>query len=76
MPPLFPAPRLPFQAKLKVGAVDDPLEHEADRIADQVMRMPELEGELPQEDPVSISYYPAERQRRCLTGPPDEVGLR
>jgi hypothetical protein len=30
----------PIQAKLKVGAVDDPLEHEADRVADQVMRMP------------------------------------
>jgi hypothetical protein len=37
------AQRLPgyIQAKLKVGAVDDPLEHEADRVADQVMRMPE-----------------------------------
>ena len=29
-----------IQAKLKVGAVDDPLEHEADRVAEQVMRMP------------------------------------
>ncbi len=28
------------QAKLVVGQADDPLEHEADRIADQVMRMP------------------------------------
>jgi hypothetical protein len=42
MPPLFPAPHLlgPLQAKLKVGAVNDPLEHEADRVAEQVMRMP------------------------------------
>ena len=31
---------LPIQAKLEVGAVDDPLEREADRIAEQVMRMP------------------------------------
>ena len=38
--PLHWPPRLPIQAKLKVGAVDDPLEHEADRVADQVMRMP------------------------------------
>ena len=37
--PVFPAPRLPIQAKLKVGAVNDPLEHEADRVAEQVMRM-------------------------------------
>jgi hypothetical protein len=31
----------PLQAKLEIGAVDDPLEHEADRVAEQVMRMPE-----------------------------------
>jgi hypothetical protein len=41
---LSPAPvrRLPgpIQRKLVVGAVDDPLEHEGDRVADQVMRMP------------------------------------
>jgi hypothetical protein len=34
------AQRFPFQASLEIGAVDDPLEHDADRIADQVMRMP------------------------------------
>ena len=31
----------PIQAKLEIGAVDDPLEREADRIAEQVMRMPD-----------------------------------
>jgi hypothetical protein len=36
--PVFSPGRL--QAKLKVGAVDDPLEDEADRVADQVTRMP------------------------------------
>jgi hypothetical protein len=38
-----PARRLPgpIQRKLKVGLVNDPLEHEADRVADQVMRMPD-----------------------------------
>ncbi len=39
----FPAPRLPgppIQAKLKVGAVDERLEHRADRDADQVTQMP------------------------------------
>ena len=38
-----PLPRLPgpIQRKLKVGAVNDPLEHEADCVADQVMRMPD-----------------------------------
>jgi Domain of unknown function (DUF4157) len=29
-----------LQKKLRIGAVNDPLEHEADRVADQVMRMP------------------------------------
>ena len=33
--------RLPTQCKLSIGAVDDPLEHEADAMADTVMRMPE-----------------------------------
>lgn len=32
---------VPIQAKLQVGAVDDPLEREADRVADQVMRLPD-----------------------------------
>ena len=30
-----------LQAKLTIGAVDDPLEHEADAVAEQVMRMPD-----------------------------------
>ena len=39
------APSAPFiQRKLEVGAADDPLEHEADRAAEQVMRMPEQQG--------------------------------
>lgn len=33
--------RLPIQRKLTIGAADDPLEVEADRMADRVMRMPE-----------------------------------
>jgi hypothetical protein len=32
---------LQIQRKLSVGATNDPLEHEADRIADQVMRIPD-----------------------------------
>jgi Domain of unknown function (DUF4157) len=47
-PSQFPASRLPepIQTKLKVGAIDDPLEHEADRVAEQVMRMPSRETAL------------------------------
>src|SRR5687767_7257088 len=33
--------RLPIQRKLTIGEVDDPLEHEADAVAEKVMRMPE-----------------------------------
>lgn len=57
MPPHFPAPRLPIQAKLKVGAVNDPLEHEADRVADQVMRMPALEA--------AVTSAPPQVSRKC-----------
>jgi hypothetical protein len=32
-----------IQKKLVVGQINDPLEHEADRIADQVMRMPDAD---------------------------------
>ena len=57
MPPLFPAPRPPIQAKLEVGAVNDPLEHEADRVADQVMRMPAPE--------VFAASAPPQISRKC-----------
>ncbi len=40
-PPLSKPPALILQPKLAIGSVDDPLEHEADRVADQVMRMVE-----------------------------------
>jgi Domain of unknown function (DUF4157) len=39
--PLHANPRIRIQPKLTVGHTDDPLEHEADRIAGQVMRIPE-----------------------------------
>jgi hypothetical protein len=60
-PPLAAGPhgnqaRLRLQAKLTVGAVDDPLELEADAAADRVMRMAD-----PQ---VSLSSAPALR-RKC-----------
>lgn len=35
-----------LQAKLTVGAVNDPLEREADHVAEQVMRMPDADAEL------------------------------
>ena len=44
---IFPAgagEAFPMQAKLKAGALDDPLEREADRVAGEVMRTSEVEG--------------------------------
>jgi hypothetical protein len=49
------APRL--QRKLTVGAPDDAFEHEADAIADRVMRMPEQE--------VGVASAPPRVQRLC-----------
>lgn len=49
--PSFSPPPVGFvgglQAKLEVGAVDDPLEREADRVAEQVMRMPNAAAVAP-----------------------------
>jgi hypothetical protein len=45
------------QAKLTVGAPDDAFEHEADQVADQVMRMPEPD--------VSAASAPPRVQRLC-----------
>src|SRR6266853_3028612 len=45
------------QAKLVVGDVNDPLEHEADRVADLVMRMDDSEP--------SMSAIPLQVSRKC-----------
>ena len=49
-----------LQRKLTIGSVDDPLEHEADRVAEHVMRMP---ARL---DPIDSSA--AQVQRTCACG--------
>src|SRR5271167_3690258 len=55
---------LSLQRKLAVGAVDDPLEREADQVAEQVMRMP---------DPAATpSTTPGEIVQRKCTPCPDE----
>jgi hypothetical protein len=52
-----------LQPKLMVGAPDDPLEHEADRVADHVMRMPE-----PGNAPPPLAVLATSRiQRRCVS---------
>jgi hypothetical protein len=66
-PPLFPARRLPgpIQAKLRIGAINDPLEHEADRVADQVLRLPAPE--------LSVAAAPGGvLRRKCACG--DQLG--
>ncbi|MGO9236993.1 MAG: DUF4157 domain-containing protein [Methylocella sp.] len=51
------SPPFLLQRKLAIGAVDDPLEHEADRVADQVMRMPDPE--------LSFGAAPPQVSRKC-----------
>jgi hypothetical protein len=52
-----------LQPKLMVGAPDDPLEHEADRVADHVMRMPE-----PGNASAPLAALATSRiQRRCVS---------
>jgi hypothetical protein len=57
-----PGPRwsigaLPVQPKLTIGAVDDPQEAEADRVADRVMRMPDPD--------ISLTSAPQQISRKC-----------
>jgi len=51
-----------LQAKLAIGAVDDPLEREADAIADKVMRMPDPALSAPG---LSVSSAPPQISRKC-----------
>src|SRR5262249_51044498 len=57
-----------IQPKLNVGEVDDPLEHEADRVADQVMRIPDRE--------LSVGAAPMQLSRKCASCEADEQLLR
>jgi Domain of unknown function (DUF4157) len=58
-PSAFPRSSLQniIQPKLTIGQVNDPLEHEADRIADQVMRMPISD--------LSLRAAPLKLSRKC-----------
>jgi hypothetical protein len=60
-------PRIALQRKLAIGAVDDPLEHEADRVAEQVMRVPHRE--------VSIATAPPQISLKCAACE-EEEGLQ
>lgn len=66
----------PIQAKLTIGATDDPLEREADDIADRIMRMPSpsrpllqrCPGGCPGDDELGASPT----LQRCASGHPNE----
>jgi len=69
MPPSGTALRLGrIQAKLKVGAVDDPLEHEADRVAEQIISMSAPE--------VSVAAAPPQLSRKCAECEEEEEKLQ
>ena len=46
-----------IQRKLAIGSVDDPLEHEADRVADLVMRVPDPD--------IAVTSAPRQVSRKC-----------
>jgi hypothetical protein len=58
----------PIQPKLKIGAVDDPLEREADRVAALVIRMPAPE--------LSIAATPPHLSRKCADCEEEEEKLQ
>ena len=55
------APLPVLQAKLKVGAPNDSFEHEAERVADQVMRMPDDAAVAPASAPAGSPHHPIQR---------------
>src|SRR5215813_1191436 len=57
-------PIWPIQANLEIGAVDDPLEREADNIAAEIMRTPEREAS----DKPTVSPTISAVQRKCSCG--------
>jgi outer membrane protein OmpA-like peptidoglycan-associated protein len=61
-----PRPSAPLQARLEIGAVNDPLEHEADCVAERVMQVPSpLSGQAsPKASAGSPAGVPA-LQRKC-----------
>jgi hypothetical protein len=58
-----PSP-LPLQPKLRIGAVDDPLEREADRVANRVLHMPDATPPLAASRSASGGFV----QRKCSCG--------
>lgn len=67
-----PTPTGPrVQAKLEIGAVGDPLEHEADRVAALVMAMPEPPAAI---DPPAVAPTQARLSRQSATCQQDDVG--
>ena len=64
----------PMQAKLEIGTVDDPLEREADRVAHQVMRMPEPAASTDSTAPGTSSPLQARSLTTSDTHSTDETG--
>ena len=63
----FPHPSI-IQPKLVVGQVDDPFEHEADRVAEQVMRMADPD--------LSFTSAPPKVSRKCTACDEEEKTLQ
>jgi len=69
----FTSPRAPIQAKLKVGAVNDPLEQEAERAAEQAAAIPAPDASIGGAQPNAASIRP--RLRAGQAADPSEWEL-
>ncbi len=71
------AGRLPIQRSMEVGAANDPLEDEADRVAEQVMTMPAPGGVSGEDDEgVMMSRSPVKISRMGGAQDDDEMQLK
>lgn len=61
--------RIPVQCKISIATTDDPLEKEADNMADKVMRMP-----MP--EPINFSHVKNSVQRKCTHCEEEEKQLQ
>jgi Domain of unknown function (DUF4157) len=65
-PSLAPMSLLPIHAKVNIGAVNDPLEHNAEQVAQLVMRMPE----------VTVTSTPPQVNGKCAACEEEKEKLR
>ncbi|MCP4123236.1 MAG: DUF4157 domain-containing protein, partial [Bacteroidetes bacterium] len=65
-----------IQPKLTIGQPDDEYEHEADRVADQVMRMPKSDTQNNKSTSKSLTHIPVNTIKHPSSGTPLQENIR